>query len=71
MSAMETTILKVEGMKCGGCVKSVTTVLQDLPGVARADVSLGRNEALVEYDAGKVGVDAMKAAIADAGFEAP
>ena len=71
MSAMETTVLKVEGMKCGGCVNSVTTVLQALPGVARADVSLERNEARVEYDAGKVGVDAMKAAIADAGFEAP
>jgi len=70
MSAMETAIIKVSGMKCGGCVNSVTSVLQALAGVARADVSLERNEARVEYDAGKVAVDAMKAAIADAGFEA-
>jgi len=68
---METTIVKVNGMKCGGCVKSVTNVLQDLPGVARAEVSLDRGEASVEYDPAKVGVDAMKLAIIDAGFEAP
>ena len=33
---METTTLKVDGMSCGGCVKSVTNVLAALPGVARA-----------------------------------
>jgi copper chaperone len=67
---METTTLKVAGMKCGGCVKSVTGVLQGLPGVAKAEVSLERGEAIVEYDAARVGRDAMKAAIDDAGFEA-
>lgn len=67
---METTIIRVGGMKCGGCVKSVTSVLQELNGVARAEVSLEQGQARVEYDAGKVGVDAMKAAIVDAGFEA-
>jgi len=68
---METTIVKVNGMKCGGCVKSVTNVLQELPGVARADVSLERGEARIEYDPAKLGIDAMKLAINDAGFEAP
>jgi copper chaperone len=67
---METTVIKVGGMKCGGCVKSVTNVLQDLQGVVRADVSLEQGQASVEYDPGQVGLDAMKAAIADAGFEA-
>jgi copper chaperone len=68
---METTIVKVSGMKCGGCVASVTSVLQGLPGVVRADVSLERGEARVDYDPGRVGLEAMKAAIFDAGFEAP
>lgn len=67
---METTTLKVTGMKCGGCVKSVTGVLQGLPGVTRAEVSLDQGEAKVEYDPAQVGVEAMKAAIDDAGFEA-
>lgn len=35
---METTEMKVGGMTCGGCVRSVTTVLKALPGVADADV---------------------------------
>lgn len=66
---METTIIKVGGMSCGGCVKSVTNVLQALPGVAKAEVSLEKAEARVEHDANATR-DAMKQAIADAGFEA-
>ncbi len=67
---METTTLKVTGMSCGGCVKSVTNVLQALPGVGKAEVSLEKGEARVEYEAGKVTREAMAQAIADAGFEA-
>jgi copper chaperone len=67
---METTVLKVTGMSCGGCVKSVTNVLQELPGVSKAEVSLEKGEAKVDFEAGKVTRDAMAQAIADAGFEA-
>ena len=67
---METTTLKVGGMSCGGCVKSVTNVLQGLPGVAKAEVSLEKGEAKVDYEAGKVTRTAMAQAVADAGFEA-
>jgi len=67
---MESTLLKVGGMSCQGCVKSVTKVLSELPGVVKAEVSLERGEASVDYDAGKVTRDAMKRVIDDAGFEA-
>lgn len=67
---METMVLKVSGMSCGGCVKSVTSVLEALPGVAKADVSLEKSEAVVAYEAGKVGREQMVQAIDDAGFEA-
>ena len=67
---METTTLKVGGMSCGGCVKSVTKVLTELPGVARADVTLEPGEAKVEFDPAQVTRDAMAEAIDDAGFEA-
>ncbi|MBX3677992.1 MAG: heavy-metal-associated domain-containing protein [Rhodocyclaceae bacterium] len=67
---METTIIKVEGMSCGGCVKSVTNVLTALPGVAKAEVSLDDKQARVEYEAGRVSIDDMKRVIVDAGFEA-
>ena len=67
---METAVVKVGGMSCQGCVKSVTKVLQDLPGIAQAEVSLERGEASVVYDAAKVGRDTMLRAIDEAGFEA-
>lgn len=67
---MESTLLKVGGMSCQGCVKSVTKVLLEQPGVAKAEVSLERGEARVAYDAGKVTRDALKQAIDNAGFEA-
>jgi copper chaperone len=67
---METTVLTVTGMTCGGCVKSVTNVLTALPGVTKADVTLQPGEARIEFDAGQVTREAMAQAIADAGFEA-
>jgi copper chaperone len=67
---METTTIKVDGMSCGGCVKSVTGVLTALDGVAKAEVSLEQKQAVVEFDAAKVTRDQLKAVIEDAGFEA-
>ena len=37
---MQTVVFNVEGMNCGGCVKSVTGILQGVDGVASAEVSL-------------------------------
>ena len=67
---MATTVLKVKGMSCGGCVKSVTGVLSALPGVSRAEVSLEKGEAVVDYDADSVTREQLAVAIDDAGFEA-
>jgi copper chaperone len=61
---------KVDGMSCGGCVKSVTGVLTALDGVAKAEVSLEQKQAVVEFDAAKVTRDQLKAVIEDAGFDA-
>jgi copper chaperone len=51
-------------------VKSVTGVLTALDGVAKAEVSLEQKQAVVEFDAGKVSRDQLKAVIEDAGFDA-
>lgn len=67
---MATTVVKVGGMSCQGCVKSVTKVLQDLPGISQAEVSLERNEASVVYDEAVASREAMLRAIDAAGFEA-
>lgn len=66
---MDTAIIKVQGMKCGGCVGSVTSVLRELPGVAEVDVSLEEGQARVVFDGSAVDLDAIRAAIADAGFD--
>lgn len=67
---METTILKVGGMTCGGCVRSVTNVLKMLPGVADAEVSLEKSEAKVTFDSARTSPAAFRKAIEDAGYEA-
>ena len=67
---METTTIKVDGMSCGGCVKSVTGVLTALDGVAKAEVSLEQKQAVVEFDSGKLTREQLKTVIEDAGFEA-
>ncbi len=67
---METTTIKVDGMSCGGCVKSVTGVLTALDGVAKAEVALEQKQAVVEFDAAKVTREQLRAAIEDAGFDA-
>lgn len=66
---MQTATLKISGMTCGGCVRSVERVLSALNGVARTDVSLEQQHAVVDYDAAKVNVEELKRAVEDAGYE--
>lgn len=66
---MEKVLLKVNGMTCGGCVRSVKNVLEAIPGVASADVSLEKAQATVSYDPAQASLDKMKEAVSDAGYE--
>ena len=66
---MEKLTLGIEGMTCGGCVSSVTKVLQALDGVAKAEVSLEKKCAVVDYDPAKVGLAQFKHSVEEAGFE--
>lgn len=67
---MESTIIKVGGMMCDGCVKNITGILDGLPGVASAQVSLAQEEATVTFDPATITRQALCAAIEDAGFDA-
>jgi copper chaperone len=66
---MQTVTLGISGMTCGGCVRSVSNVLKALDGVAKAEVSLEKNNAVVDYDPGKVGIEQLKHSVEEAGFE--
>lgn len=67
---METLTLNIEGMTCGGCVKSVTRILESVEGVAKAEVSLEGKSALIEFDPAKTGAVALIEAVEDGGFDA-
>jgi copper chaperone len=63
------TVMKVVGMSCDSCVRSVTRALEAVPGVQQADVRLGAGEAAVTYDAAKASLADLQQAVLDAGFE--
>ena len=67
---METIVLEVDGMTCGGCVRSVTNVLKALPGVSFAEVSLEKSQAKVTFDPALADATALRAAVEEAGYEA-
>lgn len=66
---MQTIIFNINGMTCGGCVKSVSSVLENIPGVTQLDVSLAQNQATITYDAALAKPQQFKSAIEDAGFD--
>lgn len=56
---------QIEGMSCQHCVRAVTAVLEQLPGVMKVQVEVGK---AVVTDDGSVTRDAMVAAIAEEGY---
>lgn len=68
--SIETRVINIDGMTCGGCVKSVDSALTQLDGVQSVEVDLEGNKAAVTYDSSAVAVDAIVEAIEDAGFDA-
>ena len=60
-----TTTVSVSGMTCAHCVRAVFTSLAGVPGIVRADVTLG--QAVIEHD-GTVTTEQIRDAIAVAGY---
>ena len=67
---MTTTTLKVSGMTCQHCVRSVQQALESQEGVTRADVDLQAGRARIEHDESRVTPAQLAAAVADEGYEA-
>lgn len=65
---MQTELLKVTGMTCGGCTSSVTHALEAVSGVSNVKVSLSAGEATVQYDKNLTSPDQLKSAVKDAGY---
>jgi copper chaperone len=65
---MQTELMKVTGMTCGGCTSTVTQALQAVSGVGDVNVSLSAGEAAVQYDERLTSPEQLKSAVKDAGY---
>ena len=63
---MPATTALISGMTCAHCVRAVFTSLAGVPGIQRADVSVG--QAVIEHD-GSVTAEQIRDAVRVAGYE--
>ncbi|MCZ8523960.1 MULTISPECIES: copper ion binding protein [Paenibacillus] len=64
---MESVKLKVEGMSCDHCVRAVEGAVKEAGGSAKVD--LASKTVTVDYEQGKVTLQAIKDAIEDQGYD--
>ena len=60
---------KISGMTCASCVTTIEKSLLNLKGVKKAQVNLGKETAVVEYDSSKIKLTEIEKAIKDSGYE--
>jgi MerR family transcriptional regulator, copper efflux regulator len=65
---MRTAILKIDGMHCDGCARTVAAIVSAEPGVKKATVSFKTREARILFDPGTMSEDRLAAAIRQAGY---
>lgn len=65
---METAILDVRGMSCGGCERSVSLAVGALPGVHEVVPEHIGDQVEVTYDPAAVTLEAIREAVRQAGF---
>lgn len=66
---IETIVLPVQGVTCGGCVATLERVLGALPGVEQVAVDQASGRTEVRFDPSRTDRAAMVAVIDDAGYD--
>ena len=61
--------MRVSGMTCGGCVKSVQNALTSREGVVEARADLASGMVTIDFDPSRIQPPELERAITDAGFE--
>jgi len=64
---MSNVTFQVQGMSCNHCVKSIEGALKDVGAVGKVDLASGK--VTVQYEDGKLTVDALKEAIEEQGYD--
>lgn len=60
--------IQIDGMHCGGCVRSVEKAAQSVDGVSNLSVNLENGELRADIDRPEL-VDTLKGVIEDCGFD--
>ena len=59
---------RIQGITCASCVTKIENALRETPGVLSASVSVGTEEAMVEYLPSVTDLSAVRAAVGSAGY---
>lgn len=65
----EKATLKIGGMTCATCVKTIENSLRNLDGIINVNVNLGAEKAFVTYNPKVITISDMKKVIEDAGYQ--
>jgi copper chaperone CopZ len=55
-------------MHCGGCERTVSQAVEAIPGVSGTQADFVAEEVAVTFDPARTGLEAIRAAVRDAGF---
>ncbi|MFC1492342.1 heavy-metal-associated domain-containing protein [candidate division KSB1 bacterium] len=67
---VEKTFISITGMTCGGCLNKTTDAIKAVKGVSKAEVSLEKAVAYVEYDPALTDLAKIEDVILEAGYGA-
>ena len=62
-------ILKIEGMTCAACAKTIEKVSKKLPGVVEASINFATEKLNINYDESKVKLSDIQSAVEKAGYK--
>lgn len=68
---MKSVTLKIEGMHCDGCARTVKALIGSEPGVRGADVSYQDGQARILYDPQAIGEEQLVKLIEQGGYRVP
>jgi Cu+-exporting ATPase len=66
---MENKILKIEGMTCASCAKTIERVSKKIPGVEEANVNFATEKLNIKYDESKIKLEDIQSAVKKAGYK--
>ncbi|MBD2295311.1 copper-translocating P-type ATPase [Anabaena sphaerica FACHB-251] len=67
---MENATLKLRGMSCASCARSIEDAISSVPGVNECNVNFGAEQATVNYDPRKTDLQTIQDAVDAAGYSA-